>query len=55
MNVELTDNEVQNVQHALEVYLSNLRVEIVKTDKHEWKVGLRKEQEALETVLAKLH
>lgn len=54
MNIELTDDEVQAVRHALEVYVSNLRAEIVKTEKHEWKVGLHKEQETLEAVLAKL-
>jgi hypothetical protein len=54
MNLELTDEQAQAVRHALEVYLSNLRAEIVKTEKHEWKAGLHKEQEALETVLEKL-
>lgn len=54
MNIELTDDEVQAVRHALEVYVSNLRAEIVKTEKHEWKAGLHKEQETLEAVLAKL-
>jgi hypothetical protein len=54
MNLELTDEQAQVVRHALEVYLSDLRGEIVKTEKHEWKVGLHKEQEALESVVEKL-
>lgn len=54
MNIELTDEQAQALSHALEVYLSNLRGEIVKTEKHEWKAGLHKEQEALEAVLGML-
>jgi hypothetical protein len=40
MNLELTSEAKDIVRHALNVYLSDLREEIVKTEKHEWKEGL---------------
>ena len=54
MNLELTDLEKKTVLHALEVYLSDLRHEITKTEKHEWKVGLHEEEDALKQVIEKL-
>lgn len=54
MDIELNEEQARAVRHALEVYLSNLRAEIVKTEKHEWKAGLHREQETLEAVIAKL-
>ena len=54
MNLVLTDEQARALQHALAVYLSNLREEIVKTEKHEWKVGLHKEQETLQSILGML-
>ena len=54
MNLELTDLEKKTVLRALEVYLSDLRQEITKTEKHEWKVGLHEEEDALKQVIEKL-
>lgn len=47
MNLELADNQKGMIRHALEVYLSDLRVDIVKTEKHEWKKGLHDEEAVL--------
>jgi hypothetical protein len=54
MNIELTEEEGKIVRHALEVYVSNLREEITKTEKHEWKVGLHNEEDILKEVIEKL-
>lgn len=54
MNLELTDEERKMVRHALEVYLSDLRQEIVKAESHEWKVGLHEEQDVLRKIIEKL-
>lgn len=54
MNLELTDEQKGIVRHALEVYLSDLREEIVKTEKHEWKEGLHKEEDVLKETIEKL-
>lgn len=54
MNLELTDQEKDVVRHALEVYLSDLREEIVKTEKHEVKVKLHNEEDVLKATIKKL-
>lgn len=54
MNLELTDEEDKIIRHALEVYLSDLREEVVKAEKHDWKAGLRNEEEVLKKVIEKL-
>jgi hypothetical protein len=54
MNIELTNEVKDIVRHALEVYLSDLREEIVKTEKHEWKEGLHNEEDVLKWVIKKL-
>ena len=54
MNLELTDRERDVIRRALEVYLSDLRGEITKTEKHEWKVGLHEEEDVLKRVIEKL-
>lgn len=54
MNIELTDEEKIIVHNALETYLSNLREEIVKSEKHEWKVGLHNEQDILKKIIERL-
>lgn len=40
MNLELNDEERLVIRHALEVYLSDLREEVTKTEKHDFKVPL---------------
>ena len=54
MQLELNDEERGFVRQALESYLSELRVEIVKTEKHEWRQGLHKEEQTLKWVIGRL-
>ncbi len=54
MNLELTDKERAMTRRALEVYVSDLREEITKTEKHEWKKGLHDEEDVLKQVIQKL-
>ena len=54
MNLELTEDERSVVRHALEVYLSDLREEIAKTEKHAWLQGLKREEQVLNQVIGRL-
>ena len=54
MNLELTDQERDVIKQALKVYLSDLREEITKTEKHEWKAGLHAEEDVLKQVIERL-
>lgn len=54
MNLELMGEEKGIIKHALDVYLSDLRAEIVKTEKHEWKKGLHNEEDVIKRVLERL-
>ena len=54
MTLELKDQERDIIRRALEVYLSDLREEITKTEKHEWKAGLHAEEDVLKRVIERL-
>ncbi len=54
MQLELDDKEMQILRDALVHYLSNLREEVVKTEKHEWRVKLHDEEDTLTRIIAKL-
>ena len=54
MTLELTHEETRILKHALEGYLSELREEIVHTEKHEWRVALHREEEVLKAILDRL-
>lgn len=54
MQVELNDDERQAIRRALEVYLSDLREEIAKTEKQDRRTELHAEKEALERAVSKL-
>lgn len=54
MTIVFTDEEKKILRHALETYLSDLRAEIVKTEKHEWKEGLHHEKDVLSGVMERL-
>ena len=54
MNIELTDQERGAIVSALQTYLSDLREEIAKTEKHEWKAQLHDEEGVLNRVIEKL-
>jgi hypothetical protein len=54
MDVQLSAEESAALRKALHTYLSDLRMEIVDTDNHEYKRDLRAERQVLESTLAKL-
>jgi chemotaxis protein histidine kinase CheA len=54
MNLVLNESEGKMVRNALETYVSNLREEIVKTEKHDWKKSLHDEEDTLKSVLEQL-
>jgi hypothetical protein len=54
MLFEFSEAERNTVRHALEIYVSDLREEIVKTEKHEWREALHLEKQLLEAVIEQL-
>jgi hypothetical protein len=54
MKYDFDAEEVLAVAEALKVYVSDLRAEITKTEKHEWVEALHKEEQLLNGVLTKL-
>ena len=54
MNLELSEQEKGVLRHALEVYLSDLREEIVKTEAHTWKRDLHQEEDVIKKIINKL-
>jgi hypothetical protein len=53
MTMELREEEKEVICHALDVYLSDLRQEIVKTEKHDMKVDLRRERDVINNFIAR--
>jgi len=54
MLFEFNEAERNTIRHALEIYVSDLREEIVKTEKHEWREALQLEKQILEGVIEQL-
>jgi ribosomal protein S2 len=54
MLFDFSEPERNTARRALEIYVSDLREEIVKTEKHEWRQALHKEKEILERVIEQL-
>jgi hypothetical protein len=54
MMLELDDKEKEILKHALEVYLSDLREEIVKTEAHTWKRDLHAEEDVIKKIIGQL-
>ena len=53
-HLELSADERGVLRQALQHYVSNLREEIAKTEKHGWRVALHAEEEALQRIIARL-
>ena len=51
---DFSEAERNTVRHALEIYVSDLREEIVKTEKHEWREALHLEKQILEGAIEQL-
>ena len=54
MLFDFSEPERNTARRALEIYLSDLREEIVKTEKHEWRQALHMEKEILQGVIEQL-
>jgi hypothetical protein len=54
MILELNEEESRLLAAGISQYLSNLREEIVKTEKHEWSQALHREEVVLNTILSRL-
>lgn len=54
MKLELTEEETRILRKALQSYISDLREEVVKTEKHDWRVALHREEEVLKAILSRL-
>ena len=54
MLFDFTESERNAARRALEIYVTELREEIVKTEKHEWRQALHTEKNLLEGVIEQL-
>jgi hypothetical protein len=54
MLFDFSEPERNTARRALEIYVSELREEIVKTERHEWLQALRQEKAILEGVIEQL-
>lgn len=54
MTLDLNVEETRLLTDVLKNYISNLREEIVKTEKHEWRLALHREEGQLKNMLSKL-
>jgi hypothetical protein len=54
MTLEITDEERVILKSFLESYLGNLREEIVKTEKHDFKAPLKREEEVIKDIIGRL-
>ncbi|MDA8388648.1 MAG: hypothetical protein M0Z58_08325 [Nitrospiraceae bacterium] len=52
--VTISDEEKEALSHALEIYLTDLKEEVFKTDSREAKESLRREEEVIRGILKKL-
>jgi len=54
MLFDFSEAERNTARRALEIYVTELREEIVKTEKHEWREALQTEKKILEGVIEQL-
>lgn len=54
MDISLTDQEIEILRQVLKSHLSSLREELRRTEKHDWRVQLHAEEDAVKVLLAKL-
>lgn len=54
MTYEFSEDEVVALADALKSYVSDLRAEITRTEKHEWIAALHKEEQLLNGVMARI-
>ncbi len=54
MNLALNQQEIEVLQRALSMFLSDLRMEIAGTENYDFRQGLKQDEEILKGVLEKL-
>jgi hypothetical protein len=54
MEQELTDEEMQLLRQLLKNRLPDLREEVYKTERYEWRQELKQDEEVLKGLIAKL-
>lgn len=54
MLFDFSEAERNTIRYALEIYVTDLREEIVKTEKHDWREALHLEKQILEGVIEQL-
>ncbi len=52
--LDLSDDQAKTLKKSLTSYLSDLRLEIAATENHDFREELKKEEEILHSILAKL-
>ena len=52
--IEITSEEAAELRSILDDYLSDLRMEIVDTEDHNFRLGLKKRKELIEKLLSQL-
>lgn len=54
VKIEITSEEAERLGAILEDYLSDLRMEIVDTEKHEFRIMLKERKDLIERLLGQL-
>lgn len=54
MSIEFVDEEMSLLEQVAREYLSELRAEIAATDQYDFRQGLKKKEELLQAIIAKL-
>ncbi len=54
MQLELSEDERRALRAALQSYVSDLREEITKTEKKDWRVDMRADEERLKRIIERL-
>lgn len=54
MSIEFVDEEMRLLEQVAREYLSELRAEIAATDQYDFRQGLKKKEELLQAIIAKL-
>ena len=54
MNLTLTDDEARTLRDVLEQYLSNLREEVGKTERYEFREALKRDEASIKAMLDRL-
>lgn len=54
MEISLTDQELELLRRVLSSHLLSLREELRRTEKHNWRVHLREEENTVKALLGRL-